>query len=74
MLALTHAKHTHGGEHYAVSIGTLSWLVAVVISAAVLLGGMVLLNALVQRYWPQDVSWLVYCLIRHGVAENLPAL
>jgi hypothetical protein len=57
MLALTHAKHTHGGEHYAVSIGTLSWLVAVVISAAVLLGGMVLLNALVQRYWPQDVSW-----------------
>ena len=41
----------------AVSIGTLSWLVAVVIIAAILLGGMVLLNALVQRYWPQDVSW-----------------
>jgi hypothetical protein len=41
----------------AVSIGTLSWLAAVVIIAAILLGGMVLLNALVQRYGPQDVSW-----------------
>ena len=64
MLALAREKPTHGGEHYAAMsmgradhIGTLSWLAAVVIIAAVLLGGMVLLNALVQRYWPQDVSW-----------------
>jgi hypothetical protein len=33
----------------------LSWLVAVVIVAPLLLGGMLLLNALVQHYWPQDV-------------------
>jgi hypothetical protein len=40
----------------AVSLGTLSWLAAVVIMAALLLGGMLLLNALVQWYWPQEVS------------------
>lgn len=43
----------------AVAIGTLSWLAAVVIVAAILLGVMLLLDALAQRYWPQDVrpSW-----------------
>jgi hypothetical protein len=40
----------------AIGLGTLSWLTAVVIMAALLLGGMLLLNALVQRYWPQEVS------------------
>jgi hypothetical protein len=46
---------TRGGAYLlAVGIGTLSWLVAVVIVAALLLGGILLLNALVQQYWPQD--------------------
>ena len=40
----------------AIGLGTLSWLTAVVIMAALLLGGMLLLNALVQRYWQQEVS------------------
>ena len=40
----------------AIGFGTLSWLAAVVIMAALLLGGMLLLNALVQRYWPQEVN------------------
>jgi hypothetical protein len=40
----------------AISIGILSWLAAVVIMAALLLGGLLLLNALVQRYWPPAVS------------------
>ena len=40
----------------AIGLGTLSWLAAVVIMAALLLGGMLLLNALVQRYWPQEIS------------------
>ena len=39
----------------AVSIGILSWLAGVVIVAALLLGGLLLLNALVQWCWPQDV-------------------
>src|SRR5215510_6789323 len=39
----------------AIGIGILSWLAAVVIMAALLLGGLLLLNALVQRYWPRDV-------------------
>src|SRR5712691_6212333 len=34
----------------AIGLATLSWLAAVVIMAALLLGGMLLLNALVQRY------------------------
>ena len=43
----------------AVVIGTLSWLAAVVSIAAILLGVMLLLNALVQRYQPQNMrpSW-----------------
>ena len=40
----------------AIGLGTLSWLAAVVIMAALLLGGMLLLNALVQWYWPQKIS------------------
>jgi hypothetical protein len=40
----------------AIGMGILSWLAAVVIMAALLLGGLLLLNALVQRDWPQDVS------------------
>jgi hypothetical protein len=40
----------------AISVGTLSWLVAVAIMAALLLGGLLLLNALVQRYGPEAVS------------------
>jgi CBS-domain-containing membrane protein len=39
----------------AVGVGILSWLAAVVIVTAILLGVMLLLNALAQRYWPQDV-------------------
>jgi hypothetical protein len=39
----------------AVGIGTLSWLTGVVIVAALLLGALLLLDAFVQRYWPQDV-------------------
>ena len=46
---------TRWGPSLAVGIGMLSWLVAVVIVATLLLGGMLLLNALVQHYWPQDV-------------------
>jgi hypothetical protein len=37
----------------AVGIETVSWLVGVMLVAALLLAGMLLLNALVQRYWPQ---------------------
>ena len=45
----------------AVSIGTLSWLVAVVIIAAVLLGGMVLLNALDRRLPTRSpLGWFVW--------------
>jgi hypothetical protein len=40
----------------AIGLGTLSWLAAVLIMAALLLGCMLLLNALVQWYWPQEVS------------------
>lgn len=40
----------------AISVGILSWLAAVVIMAVLLLGGLLFLNALVQRYWQQDVS------------------
>jgi hypothetical protein len=40
----------------AIGFGTLSWLAAVLIMAALLLGCMLLLNALVQWYWPQEVS------------------
>jgi hypothetical protein len=40
----------------AISTGILSWLAAVVIMAALLLAGLLLLNALVQRYWPPAVS------------------
>ena len=40
----------------AIGLGTLSWLTAVLIMAALLLGGMLLLKALVQRYWPQEIS------------------
>ena len=40
----------------AIGLGTLSWLAAVVIMTALLLGAMLLLNALVQWYWPQEVS------------------
>jgi hypothetical protein len=43
-----------------VGMGTLSWLAAVVIMAAVLFGGLLLLNALVQRYWPQEVHQSVH--------------
>ena len=39
----------------AVGIGTLSWLVGVVIVAALLLGGILLFHTLVHQYWPQDV-------------------
>jgi hypothetical protein len=39
----------------AVGLGILSWLAAVILVAALLLGGLLLLNAFVQRYWPQDV-------------------
>jgi hypothetical protein len=37
-------------------LGILSWLAAVVLMAALLFGGMLLLNALVQWYWPQEVT------------------
>jgi len=40
----------------AIGLGTLSWLVAVLIMAALLLGCMLLLNALMQWYWPQEIS------------------
>ena len=40
----------------AIGLGTLSWLAAVLIMAALLLGCMLLLNALVQWYWPQEIS------------------
>jgi hypothetical protein len=40
----------------AVGLGTLSWLTAVIIVTALLLGGLLLLNALVQRYVPRHVS------------------
>jgi hypothetical protein len=36
----------------AVSIGTLSWLAAVVLMAVLLFGGMLLLNTCVHWYWP----------------------
>jgi hypothetical protein len=49
----------------AVGTGTLTWLVAVVVMAALLFGGLLLLNALVQRYWPQEVSQAV---------DNAPAV
>jgi CBS-domain-containing membrane protein len=39
----------------AVGVGILSWLAAVVIVTAILLGVLLLLNALAQRYWPQDI-------------------
>jgi hypothetical protein len=40
----------------AIGLGTLSWLAAVLIMAALLLGCMLLLNALMQWYWPQEIS------------------
>src|SRR5262249_52267141 len=40
----------------AIGLGTLSWLVAVLIMAALLLWGMLVLNALVQRDWPQGIT------------------
>ena len=40
----------------AIGLGTLSWLAAVLIMAALLLGCMLLLNALIQWYWPQEIS------------------
>jgi hypothetical protein len=40
----------------AIGLGTLSWLAAVLIMAALLLGCMLLLNALVQWYWPQEIG------------------
>jgi hypothetical protein len=40
----------------AIGLGTLSWLAAVLIMAALLLGCMLLLNALMQWYWPQESS------------------
>jgi len=40
----------------AIGLGTLSWLAAVLIMAALLLGRMLLLNALVQWYWPQEIG------------------
>ena len=39
----------------AISLGTLNWLAAVGIMATLLLAGLLLLNALAQRYWPQAV-------------------
>ena len=39
----------------AAGMGTLSWLAAVVIMAALLFGGLLLLHALVHRYGPQEV-------------------
>ena len=59
-------RGTGGGTSLlSVGIGMLSWLVAMVIVAALLLGGMLLLNALVQQYWPQDV--------RQALDNALPA-
>lgn len=55
---LWETQAARGQEHtylLAVGVGILSWLAAVVIVAALLLGVMLLLNALAQRYWPQDV-------------------
>jgi len=40
----------------AIGLGTLSWLAAVLIMAALLLGCMLLLNALMQWYWPQAIT------------------
>jgi hypothetical protein len=50
------ARDAHAGAPLlAVGIGVLSWLGAVVIVAALLLWSMLLLNALVHQYWPQNV-------------------
>ncbi len=40
----------------AVGLGTLSWLVAVVLMAALLCGGLLLLHACVHWSWPKEVS------------------
>ena len=40
----------------AIGLGTLSWLAAVLIMATLLLGCMLLLNTLMQWYWPQEIS------------------
>jgi hypothetical protein len=44
-----------GAPLLAVGIGILSWLGALIIVAALLFGGMLLLNTLVHQYWLQDV-------------------
>jgi hypothetical protein len=55
----------------AVSIGLLSWLAGVGIVAALLLGVLLLLNALVQWCWPQESDHLWTACLRQP-APPLP--
>jgi hypothetical protein len=62
--------HSAPAPLLAIGIGVLSWLVAVVIVAALLLGGLLLLKALVHQYWPQDQMSGGAMVDREGIVKR----